>query len=82
MTTKDKTGDRLVASIRRTRAGAEGAGETATSASPAPKKAAAKKAAPRKAAPANTAKPARKRAEPKPDTGRDSYHSGRRVWPD
>jgi hypothetical protein len=73
MTTKDKTGDKLVASIRRTKSGA-GTGTTAaktTAAAPA-KKRASKRRVSAKTAPA-------KQATAKSG---DSYQSAGRVWPD
>jgi len=68
MTIKDKTGDRLVASIRRTKAGAEKAAEDA-----------AVPAAP----PAKTATaPAKKSTAQSAVVAGDNYQSGGRVWPD
>lgn len=72
MTTNDKTGDRLVASIRRTKAGAgkpaEPPAETASAA---------------KATPAKTAKaPAKKAAAGSAGARSGNYQSGGRVWPD
>lgn len=94
MSTRNKTGDRLVASIRKTRQGAarKPAGKPAATGSTAT--AAGKKTAPRKAAPAASttskrpaAKPRRKAAgkvggpalSPLRD---DAYQFGRRIWPD
>ena len=75
MSTKDKTGDRLVASIRRTRAGAEKPAEKAS-----PRSATTRKArAPAKKA---AARPARKSAVEQPSGAQASYQSGGRVWPD
>jgi hypothetical protein len=75
MTTKDKTGDRLVASIRRTRAGAgKPAGKPAQRPVPARK--------PRAAAKKGATRPAQGGAAEKPDAARDNYRSGGRVWPD
>ena len=69
MTTTDKTGEKLVASIRRTRKGAAGSnGAIATAKSPAPRQAAA-----------GSKSTARRR--PTGD-GRDRYQSSGRVWPD
>jgi hypothetical protein len=71
MTTKDKTGEKLVASIRRTKTGAN----TNTAA---PKAAApAKKRAPKRS---TAAKPAAAR-QATAKSG-DSYQSAGRVWPD
>ena len=76
----DKTGDKLVASIRKTRAGATkkttarkaekaGTGGAATGARPAPR------------ASTRTAARAEKKTVQVPETP-DSYQYGRRVWPD
>ncbi|MGR8919634.1 MAG: hypothetical protein ACU85V_08445 [Gammaproteobacteria bacterium] len=81
MITKDKTGDRLVASIRRTRAGSEKPTEVAApveepsrrSATPRKATAAAKKGA---------AKSAKQRAPKQAGGVQDNYQSGGRVWPD
>jgi hypothetical protein len=75
MTTKDKTGDRLVASIRRTRAGAEKPAGAASRRSPATRKA---------RAPANKSAtgPAKKTTAKQPDGVQANYQSGGRVWPD
>jgi hypothetical protein len=75
MSTKDKTGDRLVASIRRTRAGAQAgtAGGTATAKESAPRRAAGSKAA-------TSTKKTVSRASGVATTG--SYQSAGRVWPD
>ena len=68
MSGTDKTGDKLVASIRKTKAGAAK-----------PKQAAPAKAAkPRKA---RTSTPAAKSRRPAPVSA-DPYSSGGRVWPD
>jgi len=75
MTTKDKTGDRLVASIRRTRAGAEKPAGEASQRPAAPRKAGA-------AVKKRAARPARKSAVKQPDSARAGYQSGGRVWPD
>ncbi|HYQ70761.1 MAG TPA: hypothetical protein VET88_02410 [Gammaproteobacteria bacterium] len=75
MTTKNKTGDRLVASIRRTRAGAENpAGEASQ------RPATVRKA--RAPAKKNTARPAKKSAAKQADAAPATYQSGGRVWPD
>ena len=81
MTTKDKTGDRLVASIRRTRAGSEKPAEAAAPAGKAPPRA----ATPRKtgtAAQKGAARPAKIRAAKQPGAAQGNYQSGGRVWPD
>jgi hypothetical protein len=74
MTTKDQTGDRLVASVRRTRAGAE---QTTG-------KQAAAKGAPRRTATTGKATTPAQGAVTRTDSAlsRDSYQSGDRVWPD
>lgn len=72
MTTKDRTGDRLVASIRRTRAGAEKSTDESVAAKDSPKPAPARR----------TRSSAGKGAARKADAARDSYQSGGRVWPD
>ena len=68
MTTSDKTGDKLVQSIRKTKAGA-------SPATPKPRTTTTRKKAPARAA----AKP---RTTAKAKTTTDPYQSGRRVWPD
>jgi hypothetical protein len=76
MTTEDKTGDKLVASIRKTKAGA------ATTEKPAVSQPAAEKPAPRRrAAPKAKAKAAASGGSAKrSDAG--SYESPGRIWPD
>ncbi len=94
MTTKDKTGDQLMASIRKTKSEGATPGKEAVgtpTATPATPRAATPKAASPKAQPA-TAKPARVAkkkvaARPKPSrSGRGQvpagYQSRGRVWPD
>lgn len=83
MTTKDKTGDRLVASIRRTRAGTDKPAEAAPPppAAPAKAKAAAKKRAATPAKPA-AAKPPTQRAAKPTGGAPGNYQSRGRVWPD
>lgn len=80
MTKKDRAEDKLIASIKKTRAGNKPV-----------KKAAVKKAAPKKAAKKQAVTGARKKtAKPKtsPTTRErkqalvDLFQSGRRVWPD
>jgi hypothetical protein len=75
MTTKDKTGDRLVASIRRTRAGAEKPAEEASQ----PPATTRKSRAPAKKA---AARPVKKLAVEQPNAAQANYQSGGRVWPD
>jgi hypothetical protein len=72
MTTEDKTGDKLVASIRKTKAGAAGSSDTDAATAPAAatrKKTVAKKT-PADDAPVDTA------------AAEVQYQSVRRVWPD
>ena len=72
MTTTDKTGEKLVASIRRTRGGAaESNGGTKTAKTPTRRQAVAKNSSP---ATSTTVKRMAERA--------DHYQSSRRVWPD
>ena len=81
MTTKDKTGDRLVASIRRTKAVAEKPTEAAAPATEESKRS----VTPRKAGSAakqGAARPAKKRAAKQTGGAQGNYESGRRVWPD
>jgi hypothetical protein len=81
MTTKDKTGERLAASIRRTRAGSEKPTEAAAPAGAASQRSAKPRkggAGAKKAA----ATPAKKRALKQAGTAQDNYQSGGRVWPD
>lgn len=84
-TSKDKTADQLVASIRKTKADAAGtdkpaatpASKPASSAKSLPRRATTRKAAPkRKASPASRAK---KKAAPTLGNG---FQSKGRVWPD
>jgi hypothetical protein len=72
MTTEDKTGDKLVASIRKTKAGATGndPGDTAKPSTPTTRKKTAAKRA--------TAKTESTRSE----RGGGQYQSEGRVWPD
>lgn len=89
MTTKDRTGDRLVASIRRTRAGAEKPEAQAAQAAAdkdsdkAGGKVNDKPATPRRRT--GSGKPRssqRNRAAPDAGAAQDSYRSVKRVWPD
>lgn len=72
MTTEDKTGDKLVASIRKTKAGATASAQpdNAKPANPAPRK----KAAAKRAVKSDTS------TKSAPEGGQ--YQSVRRVWPD
>jgi hypothetical protein len=88
VTTKDKTGDQLMASIRKTKTeGARADNEPAA----APQKAATPKAATAKAKPATAKRPhaVKKKVAPKPRTKKtgpaapgSAYQSSGRVWPD
>ncbi len=87
MTTSDKTGEKLVQSIRKTKA-SSGSTSPATAtdkpaaAAPA-KKAAVKKKVSAKASPRKPATPAKAAAKAKPTKAAiDNYQSSRRVWPD
>jgi hypothetical protein len=72
MTTTDKTGEKLVASIRRTRGGAaESNGGTKTAKTPARRKPAAR-----------SSSPAKSRTVKRIEDGAVRYQSSRRVWPD
>jgi len=74
MTTKSKTGDRLVASVRRTKATAQDTdSDQATTTKP---------STPRKAPAASDKSPRRTQASKKTSTAQDSYQSVGRVWPD
>ena len=89
MTTKDKTGDQLMASIRKTKSEGATPGKEAVgtpTATPAAPKAATPEAKPATAKPARVAKK-KVAARPKPSqTGRGQaptgYQSHGRVWPD
>lgn len=72
MSESDKTGEKLVASMRKTRAGAE------------PKPAAAQKsaAAAKKKTSAKRGSTTAARKPKQPVIGGDPYQTGRRVWPD
>lgn len=74
MTTADKTGDKLVQSIRKTKAGA------AATASKPSAPTTRKKAQTRKASTKAAAKPPVKRKTASAAT--DPYQAGQRVWPD
>lgn len=75
MTTKDKTGDRLVASIRRTRAGA---GKPAGEASQRPATTRKTRAPAKK----STATSVKKSTVEQANGAQANYRSGCRVWPD
>lgn len=82
MSTSDKTGDRLAASIRRTKAGAaKPPAGSAPEAGQAEQKAAAAKPAAKPAPKAPAPRRAKTAAAPAQSAG-DSYQFGRRVWPD
>lgn len=70
MTTKETTGEKLISSIRRTKAGGATAASEQAPAKPAPRR------RPTKAKP----KPAAPKTQP--EIGRDPYQSAGRVWPD
>jgi hypothetical protein len=72
MTTNDTTGDKLVASIRRTKTAAAPATDPAAPVPPAPRRQAT-----RATNKAETSPPA-----PRPSEARDTYRSAGRVWPD
>jgi hypothetical protein len=77
MTTEDKTGDKLVASIRKTKAGAATAEKAPVSQPAADKPAPAPR---RRAAPKAKAKAASSGLAKRTDA--DSYQSPGRIWPD
>ena len=76
MTSKDKTADQLVASIRKTRSGATERSNQARedSKSPGVRKTTAKRSAPRKKAASRAVNPRKHLI--------DAFQSGKRVWPD
>ena len=78
MSTEDKTGDNLVASIRKTKSGAAGAATKAPSAATAP---ATDKPAPRRRTAAKAGVKSGSGGSAKRSTG-DSYQSPGRIWPD
>lgn len=81
MTTKDKTGDRLVASIRRTKAVAEDSSEESVPAeqAPQPSEISGNAGAQAKRDPASSAKD---RAAKQTVGEQGNYQRGGRVWPD
>ena len=77
MTSKDKTREKLVGSMRRTKSAAGIGNDNAE-----PESAAASPVASAPAAPAAAGK-AKPSAAPRPETvNAEAYQSGRRVWPD
>jgi hypothetical protein len=86
MTSKDKTGDQLVASIRKTKSGAaaRNSGTQNTSEKQAAEKPASEKPAPARkpATPKSRATKPKSAAAKKSDNDGDAYSCGRRVWPD
>ncbi len=70
MTESDKTGEKLAASIRKTKAGAA----TRTTAT--------KKTTPKRAATARPARPTRSKPAHEAAASADPYRHGQRVWPD
>lgn len=85
MTSTDKTGDKLVDSIRRTKAGTGQAAKSGTAAATATAKSATT-AAKTRSAPASKAKaskaPVRKRTTSRSSDEAPQFTHGRRVWPD
>jgi hypothetical protein len=86
MTTTDKTGEKLVASIRRTKTGTAAAGDPAAAKKPASNQESPAKATPSQAAAAVPAQqpkaaPAAKKTAKKNEP-HDPYRSKTRVWPD
>lgn len=83
MTTTDKTGEKLVASIRRTKNNANAANNPTATTEPVASQEAPVESTP---VPAAAATSARKRkaapAAPKTNEPQDSYRSKTRVWPD
>jgi hypothetical protein len=72
MNAEDKTGDKLVASIRKTKAGVgNAAGDTETKPAPAPRRRSAAKP-----------KPAAPKRDDAPGSVTPGYQSPGRVWPD
>ena len=76
MSTKDSAGDKLVATIRKTRSGATERSNQARedSKSPGVRKTTAKRSAPRKTAASRAVNPGKHLI--------DAFQSGKRVWPD
>lgn len=77
MTNKDKTGDQLVASMRKTKSGAVTRKTAARRSTRKPAKPAASRPAPARPAKAISTTAAEAEAVPQ-----DGYSAGRRVWPD
>ena len=82
MTSRDKTGDKLVASIRKTKAGSTQTATTSSTTPAKPRRAASTAKAQPKATPkAKSASPVKRRpSAAKKSAG--SYQSTGRVWPD
>lgn len=81
MSDKDKTGDKLVASIRKTRAGATKKAAARKTSGTAADSTPRKQAAPKPAA--TKSRPAAKTAKASVPSGTaDPFQYGRRVWPD
>lgn len=72
MTESDKTGEKLAASIRKTRAGPAGRNTATTT----------RKAAPERAPEADAVASTTTRPAQKEPTSSDPYRHGQRVWPD
>lgn len=72
MTTTDKTGEKLVASIRRSRSGASKSNDGTKTA----------KTPPRRQPAARSSSPAKSTTVKRTADGADRYQSSRRVWPD
>jgi len=72
MTTTDKTGEKLVASIRRTRSGASKPNDGTKTA----------KTPPRRQPAARSSSPAKSTTVKQTADSADRYQSSRRVWPD
>ena len=83
MSTTDKTGEKLLASIRKTKAsgGPSETSSTPSAATPTPAVTTKRKVAPK--APARTAaKTVAKPAAEAPAAAADPYQAARRIWPD
>lgn len=72
MTESDKTGEKLAASIRKTRAGSAGRTTATTT----------RKAAPKRAPDADAEKSTAAKPAQQGSTSSDPYRHGQRVWPD
>jgi len=85
MTTSDKTGDKLVASIRKTKESAAQQESPATTTAPAATPTTGKRAAPKARAKVTAKKAPVKKTVAKPqerDSDRGNFQSVDRVWPD